>query len=125
VIKQTPLDGQQITTQCSQQSATLWNSHVSENENTRNANAQQIIDILEHNIHEHVKHIERLLKKPLVQGALKQTLGNITKEYQKRSHLLPTTAVKDPTREERRFHSTMQRMLQSIYIKPHRTNRKQ
>jgi len=68
------------------------------------ASVQQIIDMFENNICEYVKHSKRLLKKPLLQGALKQTPENITI----RSHPLHTTAAKDLTREERRANSTHQ-----------------
>jgi len=50
---------------------------ASEDKATRRASVQQTIDMLEHNIHEHVKHSKRLPKKPLVQGPLKQTPENI------------------------------------------------
>jgi len=50
---------------------------ASEDEATRRASIQQTIDILEHNIHEHVKHSKDLLKKPMAQEILKQTLENI------------------------------------------------
>jgi len=60
--------------------------------------------MLEHNIHEHVKYSKELLKKPMVQGALKQTLQNI----KTRSHPLRTTAMKDLTREEIRANCTHQ-----------------
>jgi len=54
----------------------------SEDEATRRASVQQTIDMLEHNIHEHVK--------------------------QTRSYPLRTTAVKNSTREERRANCTHQ-----------------
>jgi len=58
--------------------------------------------MLEHNIHEHVKHSKGLLKKPLVQGAFKQTPENI----KIRSHFLHT--ITNSTREERRTNCTYQ-----------------
>jgi len=43
------------------------NNTASEDEATRSASVQRIIDMLEHNIHEHVKRSEGLIKKLLVQ----------------------------------------------------------
>jgi len=83
---------------------------ASEDENTQSASVQQAIDMLENNIHKHVKHSKELLKKPLVQGALKQTPVNITT----RSHPLRTITVKDSTREERRTHQCKECSNQSI-----------
>jgi len=40
---------------------------ASEDEAARSASLQRIIDMLEHNIHEHVKRSEGLIKKLLVQ----------------------------------------------------------
>jgi len=77
---------------------------ASENENTRSASLQQAIDMLENNIHEHVKHSKDLLKKPLLQEVFKQTPENITI----RSDPLRTTAMKDSTLEERRANCTYQ-----------------
>jgi len=56
--------------------------------------------MLEHNIDEDVKHSKGLLKKPMVQGILKQTLENIN------TRSLRTTAMKDSTCEERRANYT-------------------
>jgi len=47
------------------------NKTASENEDTRSASVQQTIVLFEDNIHERVKHSKGLLKKPLVQEALK------------------------------------------------------
>jgi len=77
---------------------------ASEDEAKQRTSVQQTIDMLEHNIQEHVKHSKGLLEKPMVQGALKQTLENI----KIKSHPLRTTAVKDSTREERRASCTHQ-----------------
>jgi len=77
---------------------------TSEGEDIRSASVQQTIDMLEHNIHKHVKHSKGLLKKSLVQGALKQTPENI----KTRSHPLCIIAVKDATCEEKRANCTHQ-----------------
>jgi len=76
---------------------------ASEDEATRSASVQQTIDMLEHNIHEHVKHSKGLLRKLLVQEALKQT-----ENIQTKSHPLRITAVKDSTRKVRRANYTHQ-----------------
>jgi len=59
--------------------------------------------MLEHNIHEHVKHSKRF-KKPMIQGALKQTLDNV----KTRSYPLRIIAEKDSTHKERKANCTHQ-----------------
>jgi len=75
---------------------------ASADEATRGVSVQQIIFMLEHNIHKHAKHSKRIPKKPMVQRALKQTLDKI------KSYSLRTTTENNPTHEERRTYCTHQ-----------------
>jgi len=90
-----------------------------EHEAIRRTSAQQIIDMIVHNIHGHAKHRKKVPKKSMIQRALKQTLNNI-----KTDHILCVQQQSMIQYMKIKERIAMQGMLQSVYTNPHQTSRR-